>query len=61
MVYHEVLYVEIDEEPFLELEEELVSLEVELDTELAGHFRLRLRIALQRDGRWTSSPGRRCA
>ena len=32
---------------------DLVSLEVELDTELASMFRLRLAIRQQRDGSWT--------
>jgi hypothetical protein len=32
---------------------DLVSLEVELDNELAGMFRLRLAIRQRRDGRWT--------
>lgn len=33
--------------------DEIVSLEVELDTELAGMFRLHLAIRQQRDGTWT--------
>jgi phage protein D len=51
-MYHEVVYVEIDGEPFLELEEDLISLEVELDDELAGMFRLHLSLKKGRDGTW---------
>jgi phage protein D len=48
---HELFSIEIDGEPF-ELEKDLISLEVELDDELAGLFRLQLSIDKQRDGTW---------
>src|SRR5918997_4027497 len=45
--------VEIDAEEITDVYEHLVRLEVELDEELPGMFRLRLPLALQKDGSWT--------
>jgi len=49
----EIVYVEIDGEEIDDVYPDLVSVEVELDDELAGMFRLHIAISLQSDGDWT--------
>ncbi len=50
---HESFIIEIEGEEVSDLYQDLISLEVELDDELAGMFRLHLAIARQPDGAWT--------
>lgn len=50
---HENLRIEIDGSEIEELYNDLTSLEVELDEELAGMFRLNVALLLQADGTWT--------
>lgn len=50
---HENFVIDIDGEEVSDLYQDLVGLEVELDDELAGMFRLQIAIALQTDGIWT--------
>lgn len=50
---HENLILEIDGDPATDLYPDLIGLDVELDDELAGMFRLRLAIRQQPDGLWT--------
>jgi phage protein D len=50
---HEHLKIEFEGEEISELYQDLVSVEVELDDELAGMFRLRLAPMLKQDGTWT--------
>lgn len=50
---HEHLKIEIEGEEASDLYNDLVSLEVELDDELASMFRLRLALLLKQDGAWT--------
>src|SRR6267378_4001046 len=50
---HENLKIEIDGSEIAELYHDLVSLEVELDEDLAGMFRLNVALLLQFDGTWT--------
>jgi phage protein D len=49
---HENLKIEIEGSEIQDLYDDLVSLEVELDEDLAGMFRLRLALLLQADGTW---------
>lgn len=49
----ERLTITLDDEEIADFERYLVSLEVELDDELAAMFRLQIAIALQPDGSWT--------
>ena len=49
----ETFIITINGEEVSDLYEDLVSLEVELDDELAAMFRLQIAIALQPDGSWT--------
>jgi phage protein D len=49
---HENLKIEIEGSEIRELYNDLVSLEVELDEDLAGMFRLNLALLLQADGTW---------
>jgi phage protein D len=49
---HENLKIEVDGSEIEELYNDLVSLEVELDDELAGMFRLKLVLLLNSDGSW---------
>jgi phage protein D len=49
---HDNLKIEIEGSEIPELYNDLVSLEVELDEELAGMFRLNLALLLQADGTW---------
>jgi phage protein D len=49
----ENLKIEVDGSEIPELYDDLVSLEVELDEELAGMFRLDVALLLQADGTWT--------
>lgn len=53
MVDHENFTIEVGGEEASDLYADLISLEVELDEELASMFRLRLAIPLQPDGTWT--------
>lgn len=48
----ESLKVEIDGEELTDVYEDLVALEVDLDEDLPGTFRLRLPLLLQQDGTW---------
>ena len=50
---HENFTIEIEGEEVSDLYSDLVSLEVELDDELAGMFRLRIALLQQPDGIWT--------
>jgi phage protein D len=50
---HENLKIEIDGSEIQELYNDLISLEVELDEELAGMFRINVALLLQADGTWT--------
>lgn len=50
---HENLKIEIEGSELAELYNDIVSLEVELDEELAGMFRLKIALLLQADGTWT--------
>ena len=50
---HENLKIEIEGSEIQELYNDLISLEVELDEELAGMFRLKLGAAAAADGTWT--------
>ena len=50
---HENLKIEIDGSEFEELYTDLVSLEVELDEDLAGMFRLHVALMLKGDGTWS--------
>jgi phage protein D len=50
---HENLKIEIDGSEIQELYNDLTSLEVELDDELAGMFRMNVALLLQADGTWT--------
>lgn len=50
---HENLKIEIEGEEAIDLYPDLVSLEVELDAELAGFFSLRIALLLKEDGSWT--------
>src|SRR5688500_2812343 len=45
--------IEIEGKEIVDVYPDLASLEVELDQELAGLFRLRLSLLLQKDGTWT--------
>lgn len=49
---HENLRIEIDGAEIAELYNDLISLEVELDEELGGMFRLSIALALRPDGSW---------
>ncbi|MBZ0288221.1 MAG: hypothetical protein K8I30_11455 [Anaerolineae bacterium] len=49
---HETLILEIDDQPADDLYPSLNSLEVEMDEELAGMFRLRLGMTNLPDGTW---------
>lgn len=49
---HENLKIEIDGSEIDELYNDLITLEVELDEELAGMFRLKLGLLLNADGSW---------
>ena len=49
----EILYIAIDGEEISDIYQDLSSVEVELDDELASMFRLRIGIGLQQDGEWT--------
>ena len=49
----ERLTITLDDEEIADFDRDLVSLEVELDDELAAMFRLQIAIALQPDGSWT--------
>jgi len=50
---HESFVIEIEGQEASDLYEDLISLEVELDDELASMFRLHVAISLQPDGTWT--------
>jgi phage protein D len=50
---HDNLIIEIDDQEATDIYNDLVSLEVELDDELAAMFRIRLSILQQPDGVWT--------
>ncbi len=50
---HEIFSIEIEGEEVSDLYQDLVSVEVELDDELTGMFRLRIAILQQPDGIWT--------
>lgn len=50
---HENFSIDIEGEEASDLYQDLVGLEVELDDELAGMFRLRIAIALLSDGSWS--------
>ena len=50
---YEVFSIEIDGEEITDVYQDLASLEVEMDDELASMFRMRLGISLQPDGVWT--------
>jgi phage protein D len=50
---HENLKIEIEGSEIQELYNDLVSLEVELDEEMAGMFRMNVALLLQADGTWT--------
>src|ERR1035438_4901942 len=49
---HDNLKIEIEGSEIQELYNDLVSLEVELDEELAGMFRMNIALLLQSDGTW---------
>src|ERR1035441_10702774 len=49
---HDNLKIEIEGSEIQELYNDLVSLEVELDEELAGMFRMNIALLLQGDGTW---------
>src|SRR6266404_7291003 len=49
---HENLKIEIEGSEIQELYNDLVSLEVELDEELAGMIRMNIALLLQADGTW---------
>jgi phage protein D len=49
---HDQLKIEVDGSEIQDLYNDLVTLEVELDEELAGMFRLQLTMLLQADGTW---------
>ena len=50
---HESFSIEIEGQEVSDLYVDLISLEVELDDELAGMFRLHITISLQPDGTWS--------
>lgn len=50
---HENLKIEIEGSEIQELYDDLINLEVELDEELAGMFRLDVTLLLQADGTWS--------
>ncbi|MHC4354060.1 MAG: hypothetical protein ACYS0H_15230, partial [Planctomycetota bacterium] len=50
---HENFSIEIEGEEIEDLYPDLIGLEVELDDELAGMFRMRIAILQQPDGIWT--------
>ncbi|MDD5319211.1 MAG: contractile injection system protein, VgrG/Pvc8 family [Methylococcales bacterium] len=50
---HENFKIEIEDEEVSDLYPDLISLEVELDDELAGMFRLNLALLPEQDGSWT--------
>jgi hypothetical protein len=49
----EFLYIEIDGQEIDDIYPHLISLEVELDDQLVGMFRMRLPLVLNADGTWT--------
>lgn len=49
----EIIYIEIGGDEISDIYPDLSSLEVELDDELAGMFRMRIGLELQSDGEWT--------
>jgi hypothetical protein len=49
----ENIYIEIEGEEVSDIYEDLISLEVELDDQLAGMFRIRLPLTQEKDGTWS--------